>query len=105
MIGRWALVALIVVVPGLAASGVSRTPAQASSSPRVTPLADRELTDQQRALIASYVRGGVLTNDIRTLLRHPDSLPGMMPFWNYIAFESTLSLHDRVVLMLRTAWL
>ena len=47
----------------------------------------------------------MLTNDIRTLLTHPDSLPGVMPFWNYIAFESTLPARDRAILMLRTAWL
>jgi 4-carboxymuconolactone decarboxylase len=79
--------------------------AQGRAAPRIAPLADRELTDQHRAIIASYVRGGVTTNDIRTLLNHPDSLPGVMPFWNYIAFESTLSPHDRAVLMMRTAWL
>jgi len=68
-------------------------------------VSDRELTDRQRALIASYVRGGVLTNDIRTLLNHPDALPGVMPFWNYVESESTLPARDRAVLMLRTAWL
>jgi 4-carboxymuconolactone decarboxylase len=79
--------------------------AQAGGAARIAPVTDRELTDQHRALIASYVRGGHVTNDIRTLLTHPDSLPGVMPFWNYIAFESTLSPHDRTILMLRTAWL
>jgi 4-carboxymuconolactone decarboxylase len=79
--------------------------AQTAGSVRIAPVTDRELTAQHRALVASYVRGGQLTNDIRTLLRHPDSIPGVMPFWNYIAFESTLSAHDRAVLMLRTAWL
>ena len=79
--------------------------AQSIESPRIPPVTDRQLTDQQRALVASYVRGGVLTNDIRTLLNHPDAIPGVMPFWNYITFESTLSPHDRTVLMLRTAWL
>jgi 4-carboxymuconolactone decarboxylase len=99
----------LVVLMGVAAAvvpGFSRAFAQSSvSSFRIAPVADGDLTPQHRSLVASYVRGGVLTNDIRTLLRHPDSLPGVMPFWNYIAFESTLPAHDRVVLMLRTAWL
>jgi len=89
----------------LAGIAVSLAYAQSPGTSRVAPLADRDLTDQHRAMIASYVRGGVVTNDIRTLLNHPGSLPGVMPFWNYIAFESTLSAHDRAVLMLRTAWL
>lgn len=89
----------------IAGSAVSRTAAQSSPSRRLVPVADRDLTPQQRALVASYVRGGVLTNDIRTLLRHPGSLPGVMPFWNYIAFESTLPPRDRTILILRTAWL
>jgi 4-carboxymuconolactone decarboxylase len=79
--------------------------AQTVESPRIPPVTDRQLTDQQRALVASYVRGGVLTNDIRTLLNHPDAIPGVMPFWNYVDAESTLPAHDRAVLMLRTAWL
>ena len=85
-------------------SAFRRTSAQSSPSPRIAPVTDRELTPQHRALVASYVRGGVLTNDVRTLLRHPDSLPGVMPFWNYIAFESTLPPRDRAILTLRTAW-
>ena len=84
---------------------VALVAAQAGGAARIAPVPDRELTDQHRALIASYVRGGHATNDIRTLLTHPDSLPGVMPFWNYIAFESTLPPRDRALLMLRTAWL
>ena len=95
--------AILLLVLAGAGSGVSL--AQSSAAVRIAPLADRELTDQHRAIIASYVRGGVATNDVRALLNHPDSLPGVMPFWNYIAFESTLSPHDRTILMLRTAWL
>lgn len=89
----------------LAGMGISLAFAQSAGPVRVAPLADRELTDQHRAIVASYVRGGVATNDVRALLNHPDSLPGVMPFWNYVAFESTLSPHDRAILMLRTAWL
>lgn len=84
---------------------VALVAAQAGVATRIAPVSDRNLTPQHRALVASYVRGGVLTNDIRTLLRHPGSLPGVMPFWNYIAFESTLPARDRAILMLRTAWL
>jgi len=90
-----------------AGGGATRVFAQAPG-PRIPPVMDRELTDQQRALIASYVRGGAISaasNDIRVLLTHPDSIPGVMPFWNYIEAETTLPAHDRAVLMLRTAWL
>jgi 4-carboxymuconolactone decarboxylase len=94
-----AIVVMVVLLQ--IASGASL--AQAPVTPRIPPVSDRQLTEQQRALVASYVRGG-LTNDVRMLLTHPAALPGVMPFWNYIAFESTLSPHDRAVLMLRTAW-
>ena len=95
----------VIVLVILAGSCLSVAFAQTAGGPRIAPLADRDLTDQHRALIASYVRGGVATNDIRALLNHPEALPGVMPFWNYVAFESTLSAHDRAILMLRTAWL
>jgi 4-carboxymuconolactone decarboxylase len=89
----------------LAGAGLGLVFAQSNAQPRMAPLSDRELTDRQRAIIASYVRGGVATNDIRTLLNHPASMAGVMPFWNYIAFESTLPARDRALLILRTAWL
>jgi alkylhydroperoxidase family enzyme len=79
--------------------------AQAVVAPRVVPVADRDLTDQQRAIVASYVRPGQLTNDVRVLLTHPDSVPAVVPFADYIAFRTTLPAHDRAMLMLRTAWL
>jgi alkylhydroperoxidase family enzyme len=79
--------------------------AQAASAVRMPLVTDRELTPQHRAIVTAYVRGQRLTNDIRALLRHQDALPGVLPFWNYITYESTLSPHDRAVLMLRTAWL
>ena len=99
-----------VLLVGLAvgAIGAGRVLAQAPTTPRLAPVSDRELTEQQRALIASYVRGGAAraaSNDIRALLNHPDSIPGVMPFWNYIEAETTLPAHDRTVLLLRTAWL
>jgi hypothetical protein len=71
----------------LAGAGLGLVFAQSNARPRMAPLSDRELTDRQRAIIASYVRGGVATNDIRTLLNHPASMAGVMPFWNYNAFE------------------
>jgi len=99
MTGRASLAVIMV------AGGLGLAFGQSAARPRVAPLSDGELTEQHRAIVASYVRGGVATNDIRTLLNHPDSLPGVMPFWNYIAFETTLSAHDRAILMLRSAWL
>ena len=102
---RWLTGAIILTgtVAAFAFHGILA--AQSASVPRMVPLTDGELTDRDRALVASYVRGGELTNDVRILLRHPDALPGVMPFWNYIAFESTLPAHDRAVLIMRTAWL
>ena len=79
--------------------------AQAVIAPRIDAVADRDMTDQQRAIVASYVRPGQLTNDVRVLLTHPDSVPAVVSFADYIAFQTTLPAHDRAVLMLRTAWL
>lgn len=72
---------------------------------RIAPVADRDMTEQQRNYAAAYVRPGQVDNAVRVLLNHPDSLPGVMPFWNYIEAQTTLPAHDRAVLLVRTAWL
>lgn len=75
------------------------------AEPRLRPLADAELSDEQRALVTAY--GGTFGSgaDLRTLLAHPELVRGVLPFANYILSESTLTPRDREVLILRTAWL
>ena len=75
------------------------------AEPRVRPLADTALSDDQRGLVATY--GGAFGSgaDLRTLLVHPELARGVLPFANYILGESTLTPRDRERLILRTAWL
>ena len=75
------------------------------AEPRLRPLADTELSNEQRSLVASF--GGTFGADagFRTLLVHPELVRGVLPFANYILSESTLTPRDREVLILRTAWL
>ena len=75
------------------------------AQPRLRPLADTELSDEQRSLVASF--GGTFGADagFRTLLVHPELVRGVLPFANYILAESTLTPRHRELLILRTAWL
>lgn len=74
------------------------------AEPRLRPVAAGALTEEQRALAATY--GGAFGNgaDLRTLLVHPELVRGVLPFANYILAESTLTPRHRELLILRTAW-
>ena len=75
------------------------------AKPRIPPLPEAEWTDVHRALAAKFSPGGRVGNDLRTLLRVPDIVEGLMPFNVYVSRESSLSLRHREILILRTAWL
>ena len=75
-----------------------------TAEPRLRPAA-AGLTDEQRALTATYSRAFGTGADFRTLLIHPELVKGVLPFANYILAESTLTARHRDLLILRTAWL
>jgi len=62
------------------------------------------MTDEQRALQASYQPTFGDGADLRTLLIHPELVKGVLPFANYILAESTLTPRHRELLILRTVW-
>ena len=75
-----------------------------AAEPRLQPVPANSLTEEQRALAASYAGAIGTGNDFRTLLVHPEAVKGVLPFANYILSESTLTARHRGLLILRTAW-
>jgi alkylhydroperoxidase family enzyme len=77
----------------------------APTRPRIAPLPEAQWTDEHRQLVAKYARGGRADNGLQTLLRLPALVDAVMPFTNYLTFDSTISPRHRALLILRTAWL
>jgi 4-carboxymuconolactone decarboxylase len=76
-----------------------------AATPRIPPLPQADWTDAHRQLVAKYARDGRAGNDLKTLLRVPEMVEGLMPFNVYVSSESSLSPRHRELLILRTAWL
>ena len=75
------------------------------SEPRVAPLAEAEISDEQRAVIARHATPATSDRVLRTLARVPALADRVFPLSNYLANDSTLSPRHRTMLILRTAWL
>jgi alkylhydroperoxidase family enzyme len=75
-----------------------------AAEPRLRPVAQTGLTEEQRALTATYSGAFGTGADFRTLLVHAEAVKGVLPFANYILRESTLTPRHRDLLILRTAW-
>ena len=73
------------------------------SSPRIRPLADHELDDQQRELVEGVTATGSASNIFLTLVRHPGLARRWLPFGGKI-LAGKLPGRDRELLILRTAW-
>jgi 4-carboxymuconolactone decarboxylase len=69
------------------------------STPRVPPLTDAELDDEQRELLAQGRSGQM--NIFRTLVRHPDLYKSWMRFGHHVLVKSTLDAREREILILR----
>ena len=82
----------------------SRQPV-ALTKPRIAPLAESQWTDVHRQLVAKYARDGRADNALKTLLRLPELVEGVMPFTAYVSDESSLTPRHRELLALRVAWL
>ena len=74
------------------------------SSPRIPPSEAGDWEGEQKELMAKLEQGVGTVNVMRTMVRHPKLLKRWLPFTNHILFKSTLSEHDREILILRTAW-
>ena len=91
---------------GQATVGVpgSRQPRPPSAA-RITPLPEAEWTAEQRALVAKVAPKGDADSALRTLVRVPALVQGVMPYTTYLTTDSTLPPRVRHLLILRTAWL
>jgi alkylhydroperoxidase family enzyme len=75
------------------------------SSPRVTPLDEKDWSDEARAELGRMAEGGRVFNIFKTLARYPKLLKRWLPFANHILFKSSLSPREREILILRIGWL
>jgi alkylhydroperoxidase family enzyme len=76
--------------------------------PRVPPVPSDEWTDEQREIIAPFLRGGVggkPANVFGTLLNYPKLMKRWLVFANHCLAKSSLPARDRELVILRTAWL
>jgi alkylhydroperoxidase family enzyme len=83
----------------------SRPQAPRLASPRLPPLGGDERTEEQRALLAPFVRDdGSVLDLYATLVRHPQLFGPRLAFGTYLRSESGLPPRTRELLILRTAW-
>ena len=77
-----------------------------SAESRVPPLADSQLSDEQRTTLQAVRRDdGSVLNLYRTLVHHPKMFMPRYTFGSYLRSETTLPARDREILILRIAWL
>ena len=75
------------------------------STPRITPVPIDSLNPEQREELKPFIDANVY-NIMGTFARHKEALHKFLPWGSYILGDSsTLSAHDRELLILRTAWL
>jgi 4-carboxymuconolactone decarboxylase len=78
--------------------------AGSSAAPRLPPAPQHALGAKQRALAAELDSLGT-ANLVGTYLQHPKLAASILPYFRYVAVESTLPPRDRELVALRTAWL
>lgn len=76
------------------------------NSPRVAPLQDAELTDEQLAILAPLIAQGQLYNIFRTFARTPKALQTFLAWGGYImSAENSLTPRQREIVILRVGYL
>ncbi|MBI1329740.1 MAG: carboxymuconolactone decarboxylase family protein [Alphaproteobacteria bacterium] len=73
--------------------------------PRIPPLADHEMDERQRELIAPYAQDGHTENVFRTMAQYPGMLRRWGPMIGHVLVKNSLLLRDREILILRTGYL
>lgn len=75
------------------------------SPPRITPLADAEMSEAERTALEPFARadGGGAHNVFRTMGRHPDALRRWTPFIRHVLAKSSLTRRETELLILRVA--
>ena len=86
----------------LTATLVAQTPSR--TGPRIAPVADGQRTDEQRALASRFASSNI-PNAVATYLHHPSLAEHILPFEHYVSSQSGLPPRQRMLLVLRTAWL
>jgi alkylhydroperoxidase family enzyme len=75
------------------------------TEPRLTPLRDDELDDEQQAVLQPLIEfRGTALNIFRTLARHPRLFRKWLGFGTQTLMRSTLTARERELAILRTAW-
>lgn len=72
---------------------------------RIPPLADSEMNEEQRQLVAPYVTDGHTENVFRTMAQYPGLLRRWGPLIGHVLVKNTLSIRDREILILRIGYL
>lgn len=75
------------------------------AKPRIPPLADTELNEEQAALLQPYRNDRGLLNIYRTLAREPGAARGFLGWGRYVLRESDFDARLRELAILRTGWL
>jgi 4-carboxymuconolactone decarboxylase len=92
-----AILALLLAAPSFAQPSSTRL-----AEPRIKPLNEPEWSAEQK----DFLKPGVSrSNNVKTCLHNLELCRNFVPFMSYFVGPSTLSDHDKEVLILRTAWL
>ena len=75
------------------------------SVPRIPPVSDADMTEEQQQLLAPLVKQGWVDNVFRTLIQHPKLYKRWIVFTNHVLFKSTLPAREREIAILRVGWL
>jgi len=76
-----------------------------TDTPRLAPLRDEELDEEQEAIIAPFRKLGVDFGVSRALVRHPRALAAFRVWAGYVMIDQNpLPEREREIVALRTAW-
>lgn len=75
------------------------------STPRIAPLRDEDMTEEQREALEDRLKSGTAYNIFRTLGRAPKAYKGFMAWGGYIlSRRNDLAARERELVILRTGW-
>ena len=75
------------------------------SVPRIPPITDDQMSDEQRKLLTPLIEQGWVDNVFRTMVQHPKLYKRWIVFANHVLFKSTLPAREREIAILRVGWL
>jgi len=76
------------------------------TQPRIQPVPDDQLSDDQKAVLEPLTANGPALNIFRTMIRAPKALTGFLAWGNYIlSRRNALPAREREIVILRTGFL